>query len=264
MDTSLLLFITVTFVLAGFVKGVIGLGLPTIAVGVLGVVMAPAQAAALLAIPNLATNGWQIATGPDSAARCAGSGRCSPRSASAPGPAPALLQQEKDGPATLWLGARAGALCGRWAEGRQAARATSWEGWLSPVIGFATGIVTAATGVFVLPGRALSAGARASTRTSWCRRSASPSSSRRWRLSFGLIGAGALNLTVARALAAGADPGAGRHGRGPVHPQPHLGRHLPALLLRRGCWRWAATCVGEASPDSYSTSICDLSARNRA
>ena len=35
-----------------------------IAVGILGVVMAPAQAAALLVIPNLVTNGWQIVTGP--------------------------------------------------------------------------------------------------------------------------------------------------------------------------------------------------------
>lgn len=42
-QTTLLTFIAATFVLAGFVKGVIGLGLPTIAVGVLGVVMAPAQ-----------------------------------------------------------------------------------------------------------------------------------------------------------------------------------------------------------------------------
>jgi len=47
--------IAAAFVLAGFVKGVIGLGLPTVAIGVLSVVMLPAQAAALLVIPSFVT-----------------------------------------------------------------------------------------------------------------------------------------------------------------------------------------------------------------
>src|SRR4051794_35213559 len=54
---------TSTFVLAGFVKGVIGLGLPTVAMGLLAIVMTPAQAAWLLVVPSLLTNVWQ-ATGP--------------------------------------------------------------------------------------------------------------------------------------------------------------------------------------------------------
>ena len=37
-----------TFLLAGFVKGVIGLGLPTVSMGLLSLVMAPAKAASLL------------------------------------------------------------------------------------------------------------------------------------------------------------------------------------------------------------------------
>ncbi len=52
------------FVLAGVVKGTLGLGLPTVAVGILGLFMAPPQAAALLIVPTLATNIWQLATGP--------------------------------------------------------------------------------------------------------------------------------------------------------------------------------------------------------
>src|SRR4029078_5338885 len=54
---------TSTFVLAGFVKGVVGLGLPTVAMGLLAIVMTPAQAASLLVVPWLLTNVWQ-ATGP--------------------------------------------------------------------------------------------------------------------------------------------------------------------------------------------------------
>ncbi|MEO7150475.1 MAG: sulfite exporter TauE/SafE family protein [Burkholderiaceae bacterium] len=48
--------IGVVFVLAGGVKGITGMGLPTVAVSLLGLWMAPAQAAALLVLPSLATN----------------------------------------------------------------------------------------------------------------------------------------------------------------------------------------------------------------
>ena len=58
-----LAFIAATFLLAGFVKGVIGLGLPTVSVGLLSLVLPPAQAAAILIVPSLVTNIWQ-ALGP--------------------------------------------------------------------------------------------------------------------------------------------------------------------------------------------------------
>lgn len=48
--------IGLVFVLAGGVKGVTGMGLPTVAVSLLGLWMAPAQAAALLVMPSLVTN----------------------------------------------------------------------------------------------------------------------------------------------------------------------------------------------------------------
>jgi hypothetical protein len=52
-----------TFLLAGLVKGVIGLGLPTVALGLLGLAMPPAEAAALLRVPSLAANAWQLLAG---------------------------------------------------------------------------------------------------------------------------------------------------------------------------------------------------------
>jgi len=48
--------IALVFLLAGFVKGVIGLGLPTIAMGLLGLWLSPVTAAALLTVPGLVTN----------------------------------------------------------------------------------------------------------------------------------------------------------------------------------------------------------------
>jgi uncharacterized membrane protein YfcA len=195
-NTTLILFIAATFVLAGFVKGVIGLGLPTIAVGILGVVMAPAHAAALLVVPNLITNGWQIATGPGFKSALLRLwpmliGICVGTWAGA-----GLLQQQKDGSATLWLGL---ALVAYALVGIKAAKLrvpAGSERWLGPIIGITTGIATAATGVFVLPAvpylqalgfdkdelvQALGISFIVSTLA----------------LSFGLIGTGALDLGVA-------------------------------------------------------------------
>lgn len=58
-----LLAIAAIFMLAGLVKGVIGMGLPTVAIGLLGLMMLPAQAAALLIVPSLVSNLWQAAVG---------------------------------------------------------------------------------------------------------------------------------------------------------------------------------------------------------
>jgi uncharacterized membrane protein YfcA len=52
------------FVLAGFVKGVLGQGLPTVAIGLLSLIMSPGEAAALVVIPALLTNIWQGWFGP--------------------------------------------------------------------------------------------------------------------------------------------------------------------------------------------------------
>ena len=56
--------IAAIFLLAGLVKGTIGLGLPTVSMGLLGLLMAPAQAAAMLLVPSLVTNVWQLLAGP--------------------------------------------------------------------------------------------------------------------------------------------------------------------------------------------------------
>jgi uncharacterized membrane protein YfcA len=62
-SAAILAAIAGAFLLAGFVKGVIGLGLPTVSIGLLGLVMTPAQAAAILVVPSLVTNVWQAAVG---------------------------------------------------------------------------------------------------------------------------------------------------------------------------------------------------------
>ncbi len=49
--------------LAGFVKGVVGLGLPTVSMGLLAVTMAPSQALAIVIVPAVITNIWQTFVG---------------------------------------------------------------------------------------------------------------------------------------------------------------------------------------------------------
>ena len=64
MTNHLLILIVVVFLLAGFVKGVIGLGLPTVAMGLLAVAMPPAHALAIIIVPGILTNIWQTFVGP--------------------------------------------------------------------------------------------------------------------------------------------------------------------------------------------------------
>src|SRR5580700_6636702 len=59
----LLLLIAAVFLLAGFVKGVVGLGLPTVSMGLLAVTMAPSQALAIVIVPAVVTNIWQTFVG---------------------------------------------------------------------------------------------------------------------------------------------------------------------------------------------------------
>jgi uncharacterized membrane protein YfcA len=58
-----LLVIAATFLLAGSVKGIIGLGLPTISLGILAATFDLTTAMALLLIPSFITNIWQAAVG---------------------------------------------------------------------------------------------------------------------------------------------------------------------------------------------------------
>src|SRR3984893_17739432 len=64
MFEPLLLLIAAAFLLAGFIKGVIGLGLPTVAMGLLAVTMPPSHALAIVIVPAIVTNIWQTFVGP--------------------------------------------------------------------------------------------------------------------------------------------------------------------------------------------------------
>lgn len=64
MIDPLLILIAAVFLVAGFVKGVVGLGLPTVSMGLLAVNMAPGRAIAIVIVPAIVTNLWQTFVGP--------------------------------------------------------------------------------------------------------------------------------------------------------------------------------------------------------
>jgi len=150
-DPVLLAAVVTVFVLAGVVKGVVGLGLPTISMALLALVMAPAQAAALLIVPSLITNLWQALPWVTLRAvlrRIAGmqAGVCAGTVAGA-----------------LWLGPPSGDWAGIFL-GLALVAYAAWglfgspptvqprhEQWMGIAAGAVTGVITAATGVFVIP-----------------------------------------------------------------------------------------------------------------
>jgi len=152
VDAPTLLAIAGAFLVAGAVKGVIGLGLPTISLALLTVAIDLPAAMALLLVPSLATNIWQAAVG---------------------GHAVTLLRRLWPflllAMATVWIGALAptrvdhSLLSGLLGALLIAYAATSLVGfglditsrqevWIGPLAGVANGLFTGLTGSFVVPG----------------------------------------------------------------------------------------------------------------
>jgi len=60
LDTEILAFAVLAFFIAGTIKGVVGLGLPTTSVGLLGQFVDPRVAIALVTMPMVVSNLWQV------------------------------------------------------------------------------------------------------------------------------------------------------------------------------------------------------------
>ncbi len=151
-DGALFAAIIATFLLAGAVKGVIGLGLPTVSLGLLTVAADLTTAMALLLIPSFVTNVWQALVG---------------------GKLGELLRRTWPflllATLTVWLGAQAltqvdlaylsallGLLLVAYAvialAGLRLTVTPRHEVWAGPLTGAVNGVLTGMTGSFVVPG----------------------------------------------------------------------------------------------------------------
>ncbi|MDA0221325.1 MAG: sulfite exporter TauE/SafE family protein [Proteobacteria bacterium] len=151
LDAAVVAAIVAIFVLAGFVKGVVGLGLPTVAVALLTLTIGVKDAMALMLVPSFVTNLWQAVAGGRLgailarfwsllAAVCLGVWLGTAVLATAD---PRLLT----GALGVLLALYAG-----W--GLVAPRVPSparHQRWLAPLTGLLNGLVTGLTGTFVVP-----------------------------------------------------------------------------------------------------------------
>lgn len=151
-SVEILLLSALTFFMAGVVKGVVGLGLPTVTLAVFTATIGLKPAMALLLVPSFVTNCWQAVVGGAFwhllrrmavllIMVCVGTWIG----------VRVLATAE-----TLWLSALFGALLIAYA-GTGLLRPvvpdlTSNESWLSPVVGTINGVLTGMTGSFVVPG----------------------------------------------------------------------------------------------------------------
>jgi len=151
-DAVTVLMVAGTFFLAGAVKGVIGLGLPTVSLAILTITIGMHEGMSLLLVPSLATNLWQAARG--------GHGRAILRRLW-----PFLVMAT----ATILLGATAltrvdapllsallGVLLVVYATvsliGYGFTLTPRREVWAGPLAGAVNGVLTGMTGTFVVPG----------------------------------------------------------------------------------------------------------------
>ena len=152
VDSTAIIVVIGTFLLAGTVKGIIGLGLPTISLALLTVALGLPEAMNLLLVPSAATNLWQAAVG---------------------GNAKTLIKRLwpflATAAATVWLGAEAltridlsylsallGVLIVIYATvslvGYRIALTARRAVWAGPLVGSVNGVLTGMTGSFVFPG----------------------------------------------------------------------------------------------------------------
>jgi hypothetical protein len=147
-----LLIILPIFLLAGFVKGVAGFGLPTISIALLALVRPLPEAMALMLVPSLATNLWQAFAGGQLRAVAPRLGAFLACAAVATFAAAGVLARSDALVLSGLLGVVLVASSGlALAAPSLPAPAPRTERWLGPAMGLASGALTGLTGSFLVP-----------------------------------------------------------------------------------------------------------------
>ena len=152
LPLELIIYVAFVYIVAGFVKGVVGVGLPTISLALLAAVLGLKEAMVILLIPSLITNVVQALTG----------GRlyeltkrlwtfllslCFLTWFST-----GVLVVADSNLLTISLGGVLLLYCGSFFSKIKIPKPGENEKWLSPLMGGLTGVSTGLTGTFVVPG----------------------------------------------------------------------------------------------------------------
>ncbi len=151
-DPVLLATVIATFLLAGMVKGVIGLGLPTVSLGLLAVATDLTTAMALLLVPSFATNLWQACGGGNIGALLFRIWPFLLTAGAAVWLGAAVLIRADLALLSMLLGGLLVAYGGISLGGIRPRINVRQEIWAGPATGMVNGILTGMTGSFVVPG----------------------------------------------------------------------------------------------------------------
>ncbi len=149
---EIVIIVGAVFLLAGLVKGLVGLGLPTISLALLTATFGLKEAMALMLVPAFATNLWQALAGRDTAAVVRRLGPMLALSCVGIWFAVGVLARSD---AVLLSGLFGILLCVYCLFGLTAPQIPApgpRERWLSPVFGLVSGFSAGLTGSFVVPG----------------------------------------------------------------------------------------------------------------
>ncbi|MBM3597006.1 MAG: sulfite exporter TauE/SafE family protein [Alphaproteobacteria bacterium] len=151
LDDSTLIAVGIAFLAGGLVKGVVGMGLPTVSIAVMGTVLGLHEALPLMIVPSLVTNIWQALIGGRFVALLRRFWLLLALSAAGAWLGVGILVGADARIMNACLGA---ALCLYALLGLSTIRMSvpvGWEGWLKAPVGFATGVVSGTTGTIVMP-----------------------------------------------------------------------------------------------------------------
>jgi uncharacterized protein len=151
-ETEIVALVVATFLAAGFIKGVIGMGLPVVALACLGSTLGVREALTIMLIPGIATNTYQALAGP-----------------ALPMLARRLWSFLALACIGIWLGV--GVMAGAKSETMELALGVTLctyctvtyfkaqmpppgarEPWMSPLMGGLGGVMFGMTGIFIVPG----------------------------------------------------------------------------------------------------------------
>jgi uncharacterized membrane protein YfcA len=149
---ELIAYVLVVYLLAGMVKGVVGLGLPTISLALIAAVFGLKEAMVLLLVPSFVTNFWQGVTGGQLlvilrriwvmlAVMCGTTWF-----------ATGIMMRSDAKLLSACLGGILIVYAAISLATPQIAPPGRRESWMGPLVGFLTGISTGFTGTFVVPG----------------------------------------------------------------------------------------------------------------
>ena len=151
-DFNFIALVLVVFLIAGSVKGVVGLGLPTVSLAILATFVGVKEAIVLMLVPSFVANVWQALAGGELVNIIKRTWTLLAAAAAATFVGADILADADAVVLRTMLGMLLAIYAVYSLAAPQIPEPGRHEGWLSPVMGAFAGLVTGLTGTFVIPG----------------------------------------------------------------------------------------------------------------